>query len=119
MYYQHKIILHIQQELMISNSGASCYNANNDSEMCDITEINELVLGNSGNMEVAIKGKLYVKLRPFDWSEFLHILWTVKYCKKVEFNLFFCCKLLEQSYLSSDHKNNIKLDTENGYFLLD
>ena len=46
------------KNIWIRNFGASCHITNNDTGLCDITDINKLVQGSLGNISAAEKGKV-------------------------------------------------------------
>ena len=50
--------------------------------MHDVTDIDEFVQGSPSNMTVTKNGKLHIKVRQVDESEFEHNLWPLKCCKK-------------------------------------
>ena len=53
-------------------------------------------------------------------SKKLHILWLVKYCTNAGVSLFLVIyELLQGSKLSSDHKNNIIVQTTSDDIILD
>ena len=81
----------------IGDYGALCHITNDDAGLNDVTKINELVQGSAGNTSITKKGKLHMKVHLFDGSEWVHILWSMKYCVKVGVNLYsLTCELLQE-----------------------
>ena len=54
------------------------------------------------------KGKLQVRVYQVDGTEWIHVLWPMKFCPKALANLFsLTCKLLQRNRIPSDHGNDI------------
>ena len=68
-------------------SGASCHITNDDTDLYDITDINESIQGSSSIMPATKKGKLQVKVCQVDGTEQVHTLWPEKFsqgrCKPI------------------------------------
>ena len=62
--------------------------ANNDTGIYDVTNIDKLVQGSSGNMSTAKMGELHVKVRQVSDKKRLHIILPVKHCAKACADLF-------------------------------
>ena len=71
----------------IGNSDALCHISNDNTCHYDVTNINKLVQGSSGNMSTTKKGKLLMKACQVDGIKKLHILWCTKYCAKASANI--------------------------------
>ena len=69
-------------------------------------------------MPATKKGKQYMKVRQVDGSKKMHMLWSVKKCSKCE-SLLTNLQTLQESKISSDHKNNIMVQTTNDNVILD
>ena len=71
-------------------------------------------------MPATKKGKLQVKVQQVNRAEQVHTLWPVKLCPNAGANLFsLTCKLLQGNKISSDHLNNMMINTPNGDIILD
>ena len=82
----------------IGDSGASCHITNDDTGMYDITDIDESIQGCSGIMLTTKKGKLCFIVHQVDGTEWVHMLWPVKFCPKAGANLFsLMCKLSRET----------------------
>ena len=104
----------------IGDLGASCHITNDDSGLYAITIIDESFQGISGIMPAVKKGRLRVKEGQVDGTEQVHTLWSVKFCPKAGANLFFLtCKLLQGIKITSDHWNNIVVNTPTGEIIID
>ena len=104
----------------IKDSGASCHVTNNDSVLYDVTEIIDSIQGSSSILPATKKGKLWVKVRQVNGTEHVHTIWPVKFCPKAGVNLFYLLwELLQGSKISSDHQNNIVVNTATGNIILD
>ena len=104
----------------IGDSGASCHITNGDTGMYDVTDINELIQGSSGIMPATKKDKLHLYVQQVNGTEWVHILWPMKFCPKAGANLFcLTCKLLQGNMISSDHQNNIMVSSTSGNIILD
>ena len=73
----------------IGSLSASCHITYDDTSLCDITDINKLVQGSSGNMSAMKKSKLCIRVYKVNGSEKLQVLWLVKYYSKAGANLYF------------------------------
>ena len=105
---------------MIGKSDISCHIANNDTDLYDVTEINKLVQGSVGNMSATKKGKLHMKVCQVDGSEWVYIVWPVKYCVKEGANLYsLTCNFLWRKRIKNNHKNNIMVQSSEGNIVLD
>ena len=66
------------------------------------------------------KGKLWVIMQQVNIAEQVHTLWPVKFCPMAGANLFsLMCKLLRGNKISSDHLNDIVINTPNSEIVLD
>ena len=66
------------------------------------------------------EGKLLVKVWQVNGTEQVHTLSLVKFCAKAGANLFsLMCKLSHGNKISSDHHNNIVVNTLTGNIILD
>ena len=98
----------------------SCHIANIDNGMYDIIDIDESIQGSSGIMPITKKGKLQVIVSQVNGEEQVHTLWHVKFCPTAGANLFsLMCELLQGNKISSDHFNNIVINTPSGDIVLD
>ena len=88
------------------DSYASCHIINNNTGLYDITDINESIQGSSHIMPAMKEGKLLVKARQDDMTQWANTLWPVKFCPKIGSNLFsLTCKLSQGNKIASDHQN--------------
>ena len=86
----------------------------------DITDIDESIQGNSGIMPPTKKGKLWVKVHQVDRTEWVHIVWHVKFFPKAGANLFLLtCKLSQGNKIAGVYHNNIVVNTLNGNIIFD
>ena len=93
---------------------------NNDIGFFDVIDINEPSQGSSGIMPAMKKGKLCVNVHQVDGSDQVHTLWPMRFCPKAGANLFsLMCKLLQGKMMSSNHCNNIVIDSMEGKIILD
>ena len=71
-------------------------------------------------MPTTKKGKLHINVQQVDRTEWIHILWPVKFCPKAGAILFFLmCKLSQGNKISSDHQSNIVVSSTSGNIILD
>ena len=104
----------------IGDSGASCHITNNNTGLYNVTNIDESIQGSSSIIPPTKKGKLQVNIWQVNRAEQVHTLWSVKFCPKAGANLFsLTCELLQENEISSDHSNNIGINTPNGDITLD
>ena len=101
-------------DTMFGDSCASCHLRNDDTDMYDIENINEMIGGIGGNVQLTKKGKLRCLVKQVDGTSTEKVL-TVKYGEKAGENLFSITK--ELSYgakLGSNDENNIILTYPDG-----
>ena len=104
----------------IGDLGASCHITKDNDGICDIIDINESIQGSFGVMPATKKGMLQVIVCQANGEEQVHTLWTAKVCPTAGVNLFFLsCKLLQGKKISSNHFNNIMINTPSGNIILD
>ena len=66
------------------------------------------------------KGKLCISVHQLNGTEWIHIVWPMKFCSKVGANLFsLACKHFQGNKIKSDHKNNIMVHFSEGNIILD
>ena len=88
--------------------------------MYDINDIKESIQGSSSIMPTMNKGKLQVIVCQVNGEEQVHTLWPVKFCPMAGANLFsLMCKLSQGNKISSDHFNNIVINTPSGNIVSD
>ena len=104
----------------IRDSGASFHINNSDTSINDVIDINKLIQGSSDVMPATKKGKLCINVCQVDGPELVHTLWPLKYCPKAGANLLSLrCKLSQENKISSNHQNNIVVNTTYGNIILD
>ena len=87
---------------------SALYHIMNDNISQFNIDINKLIQGSSMLMSATKKGKLCINVWQVDRTEWVHILWTMKFCPKAGANLFsLTCELLQRKTILSDHQNNI------------
>ena len=91
----------------IRDSGASCHITN---DLYGITDIDESIQDSSSIMPTT-KKELHFKVCQIDGTE-----WVLKAGVNL---LSLTCKLLQENSISSDHSNNIMVNTSNGDIILD
>ena len=102
----------------IGDSCTSCHFMNNDTGLFNIININKMIQKSSGNMPATKKEKLCVNVQQVDGTEWVHTLWSVKFCPKAGANLFFLTfEHLQGKKISSDHQNKIIVKTTDGNIL--
>ena len=71
-------------------------------------------------MPVTKEGKPCINVRQVDGAEWVHTLWSVKFCLKAGANWFSLkFKLLKGNMIENDHQNDIMVESSNGNFILD
>ena len=107
------------KNMWIVNAGALCHITNNYTGFYIFTKINKFVQGSANNISATKKGKLHVNVGQVDCTEWLHILWPMKYYAKASVSLYsIACELLQGNTIKSDHKNNIVVQSSKGYIIL-
>ena len=69
--------------MLINTLGASCHITYNEAGLYNITKMNKLIQGSLGNVSSTKKGKICIKVPQVNDSEWVHVLWTVKYLPKL------------------------------------
>ena len=104
----------------IRDSGTSCHIINDDTGLFEVTDINELIQGSSSIMPTTNKGKVCFHVCQVNRTEQVHVLCPMKFCPKEGANLFsLMCKLSKGNMISSNHCNNIVVNTTYVDIILD
>ena len=88
--------------------------------MYDVIDIKESIQASSGIMPATKKGKLQLIVHQVNGEKQVHTLWPVKFCPMAGANLFSpTCELSHRNNTSSDHFNNIMVNTPSDDIVLD
>ena len=86
----------------------------------DVTKINESLQGSSVSMTATKKGKFCIKVHKVGSTEWVYVLWPIKYCAKAGANLYsLTCKLLQRNKIKNDPKDNIMVHSSECNIILD
>ena len=99
----------------IGDTGASCFITYDDTNMYDVTKINEKIVGISGNVTATKMGKILGHVKQVDGTESIVEMYPVKYCPRATKKLFSITAFLSTgSKLQSDDANNIEMTSKDG-----
>ena len=119
MYIDGDTFFLFMKNTWIGDSGVLCHITNNDIGLFDVINIKELIKGSSIIMPATKKDKLHVNEWQVDGTKQIHTLWSLKFCPKASANLFFpMCKLYQEKTISSNHQNNIMVNSMDGNIFL-
>ena len=90
------------------DSKVSCHITYNDTHLFNDIDIDKSIQESFGNMPAIKKRKLCIIMQQVDRTEHVHNLWPMKFCPKVDANLFsLTCKLLQRSRIKAIIKTTL------------